>query len=314
MFPVAFILRRLVQLPISLLVISFLVFLLVHLAPGDPIVLMLGNTAVPEVEERLRHFYGLDQPLWRQYVTWIGTLLQGDFGTSIRTGEPVARMVLDRLPATLTLATSSLVCAVIIAIPIGILAAVRQNTVFDYASMGMAMLALSVPTFVSGVLLVLTFGVIWQVFPISGLPRLWDDPIRALPHFVLPTIALGASRAAVFARLLRASMLDVLNKDYIRVARSKGLTERRVLWVHALKNSMFPLITVVAIQYAHLLGGAVVTEAIFVIPGVGSLLLRAIVQRDFPVIQGIALSTALIFIVANLLADLLYTIIDPRVR
>lgn len=308
-------LRRILQIPLNLFFISIIIFSLLHIAPGDPIDVMIGSAEITqETEQELIRFYGLDQPLFVQYFDWLRKVVVGNLGQSIHTREHVGTLIVDRFPVTMLLTLMAMGGAILLAIPIGILAAIKRNSIWDYLSMGGAVLGMSIPTFVLGVLLILFFGVLWRLFPISGIVDIYQDPGRAVVLMIMPSISLGLSRCAIFARLVRASILDVLLKDYIRVARAKGVSELMVLFRHALKNSLIPLLTVAAIQFAYLLGGAVVTENIFSIPGLGSLLIHAVSQRDFPVVQGITLVTALLFLASSFTADTLYGVLDPRVR
>lgn len=309
-----YLLRRIAQLPAILLVISLLVFGLIHLVPGDPIVVMLGPMATPELERALRAYYGLDQPLHQQYLAWLGRVLQVDLGRSIRTSEPVATMILERFPATLTLAVLAMLLALVVSLPAGVVSGLRRNTWSDHLIRLLALVGFAVPNFVLAIVMILVFGVWLRWLPIAGSSSLLADPLRAMPLYVMPTLALAAYYTAILTRFWRSSLLGVLACDYIRVAYAKGLSTTLVVRRHALKNAIIPIITVVAINFAYLLGGAVVVEQIFTIPGIGSLLIRAVVQRDFPVIQGVTLLVALFFIAANLVADLLYAWADPRIR
>lgn len=306
--------RRIIQIPITLLVISVLVFTLIHLIPGDPIVAMLGFNASPELISDIRSHYGLDRPIHVQYLSWLGAILEGDFGRSIMTREPVLKMILDRLPSTLILAITATALGIALALPVGVLSAYKMNSSTDYILRTLAMLGVATPDFVVAIVLILIFAVRLQLVPIAGAPHLLKEPARAIPYYILPTITLGFVYAALVARLLRSSMLEVLAQDYIRVARAKGLSSVRVLWVHAIRNSLIPLITVLAVNFAYLLGGAAVMEQIFGLPGMGSMMIRAALERDYPLIQGVSMFVALIFIVSNLTADFLYTVIDPRLR
>jgi peptide/nickel transport system permease protein len=285
-----------------------------HMAPGDPVVTMLGTDFSPETEQALRRRLGLDQPLAVQYVTWVSKAVFGELGTSIKTSEPVGKMIGERFVATATLAGFALLAALVVAIPIGVVSAANRNTRLDYAAMGAAILGLSVPNFVLAILLILLFGVHLRVLPISGYGDIWARPFEAWPLYVMPVIALGIARAAVLARMVRASMLDVLHKDYVRTAHAKGLVRQAVLMRHALRNSLIPVITVAAVNFGYLLGGSVVIEQIFGFPGIGTLLISAVLFRDFPVIQGVTLVVAALFLLVSFVADVLYSLIDPRIR
>lgn len=311
---VGFVSERLATVPLVMLLVSLLVFSFIHLAPGGPVDLMLGPEATPELEAALIHEYGLDRPLPEQYLSWLLGVLQGDLHKSMRTHEPVSSMILARLPASFTLAVLASVFSLLVSVPLGILAAVKRNSLLDYASAVAAMLGMATPNFVAALALILLLGLWLGMLPIAGAPSITGDPLRALPYYVMPTVALGLNFAALQMRLVRASLLEVLGKDYIRTAYGKGLRSRSVLWSHALRNALIPLVTIVALNFAQILSGTVVIEQIFGIPGVGSLFLQSILQRDFPVAQGISLAIALFFILANLAADFLYGWIDPRIR
>lgn len=309
-----YLLRRLTQLPVTLFAISVVIFALIHLAPGDPVAAMMGPLSTAELEKALRTYYELDRPLHEQYLSWLGHVVQGDLGKSIRTSEPVLRMILERFPATLTLATLAMALALTVSLPAGTISALRRNTWVDRLIMLLSLVGFSIPNFVLAIIMILVLGVWLRWLPISGTASILSDPARALPLYVMPTLALGAYYTAILARFWRSSLLDVMGRDYIRVAYAKGLWTSLVVRRHALKNSIIPIITVVAINFAYLLGGAVVIEQIFTIPGIGSMLIQAVVQRDFPVIQGITLVVALFFIVSNLVADVLYAWADPRIK
>jgi len=312
----AYLLRRLAQLPVVILVITVVVFALMRLTPGDPVIIMLGVYASPEALETARQEFNLDKPLPAQYLLWIGRVIRGDLGISIRTREAVTRMIADRFPTSLTLAAAAVLVSLVVAIPLGILAAYRRNTWIDNASMVAAMAGLSMPNFALALLLIYVFALRLGWVPITGigLVSVWENPLRAIPPYILPVVALAVAQMAVMARLMRASMLEVLSQEYIRVARSKGLREPLVLIHHALRNALIPIITVVAIQFAYLVGSTITIEFIFAIPGLGSVLINAVLNRDFPVIQGFTLFMACFFILSNLAADLVYLQADPRIK
>lgn len=311
-----FIIRRLIQIPIVVFVISVVIFALMHVSPGDPIRIILGVFATEESVQALRHEYYLDKPLPEQYVRWIADAARGDLGRSIRTSENVSDMIKTRFPTSLALATGAMAFALLIAIPVGVISAFKHNSIFDYASMVVAMAGLSIPNFALALFLIFFFAANLGWFPITGVgqTRFLDDPIGTIRPYVLPAIALGTAQVAILARLLRSSMLDVLNQDFIRTAYAKGLTARSVLLRHALKNAMIPVITVVGINFAYLVGSTITIEYIFAIPGLGTALIQAVTNRDFPVIQGFTLFVAVFFILTNLLADIIYTYVDPRIR
>jgi peptide/nickel transport system permease protein len=306
--------RRLLQLPLLLLFISFIVFSLMHLAPGDPVPLMLGDIRTAEAEAALRHELGLDRPLPVQYVSWAWNALHGDLGYSIANKQSVLREIASRLPNTFTLAFMGMTWAVAIGIPVGIYAAVRQNSWADYLSMTFALAGVSIPNFVLAMFLILLLAVRLDLLPISGGPSVLDDPLGAMRFMLMPALAIGGYAAGEIARMLRSSMVEVLNQDYIVTARGKGLPERRVHWHHALKNAFIPTLTVLGIDFAYMLGGSVVLEQIFSLPGVGHYMMQAVFWRDYPVIQGVTLVVALVFIVINFATDMAYSYIDPRIR
>ncbi len=301
-----YLLRRLGVLAPVVLGVVTIVFLIVHLIPGDPVEAMLGETAQPADVQALRQQLGLDRPLAEQYVRYLGRLARGDLGVSLRQGEPVLRAIGRRLPATLLLTLVSLVVAVLIAVPLGILAAARRDTLYDHGSMLLALLGISMPNFWIGPMLIIIFAVTFRLLPVSGS----GSPA----HVVLPAITLGTALAALLTRMTRASVLEVIGTDYLRTARAKGLRERLVLFKHALANALIPLVTVVGLQFGALLSGAIITETIFAWPGIGRLVIQAINTRDYPMVQGCVLVIALGYVLVNTLVDLLYAWIDPRVR
>jgi peptide/nickel transport system permease protein len=306
--------RRLVSVVPVLGVVSVVVFSLIHLTPGDPIRIMLREEADPVTAATLRRQLGLDRPLPVQYVAWLGRAVRGELGRSIRTTQPVAEAIRQRLPVTLTVAAAALVVGLGLGVPAGILAAARRNSALDVVATLTAVSGVSVPSFWLALLLILLFSLTLGWLPPLG----WVSPSRDLAGFlrslVLPAITLGTAIAAVVMRMTRASLLEVLGLDYVRTARAKGLGERRVLLTHALRNALIPVATVVGLQAGALLGGAVITETIFALPGVGRLLVDAIFQRDFPVVQGVVLLLAVNFLAVNLLVDLAYAWLDPRIR
>ena len=307
-----FFFRWLIELPIALLLISVIIFMLIHLVPGDPISSMVGPSVTEEQMAALRAKYALSDPLVVQYGRWLGQAVHLDLGNSIRTSEAVRDMIGDRLPASLTLAGLAMAWALIIGLPLGVLAAVRRNTLVDYGASLLAILGQSIPNFVIAVVLVLVLAVRLRLVPVSVRGNLLADPLGTLPSYFLPTLTLGLSYAAQFMRLTRASTLEVLGQSYIVVARAKGLTERMVVLQHAMRNSMIPVVTVIGTSFVYMLGSAIIIEQIFNVPGVGNLLVRAVIQRDIPVVQGIALTISLLFVVVNGLVDLAYVILDPR--
>jgi peptide/nickel transport system permease protein len=309
-----FIAKRLLQTFPVLLVVSVTVFSLIHLIPGDPVQVMVGESQDPEVVAAIRHDLGLDRPLYIQYATWLGNALRGDFGMSIRTHQPVTEVVAERARPTLQLTALALLIALCVALPVGILAATRRNSGIDVSATTFALLGVSMPNFLIALLLIFVFAIKLQWLPTSGYVSIFQDPVRGLKLLVLPAVTIGMAMAAVITRMTRSSLLEALDQDYVRTARSKGLVERRVVVGHALRNAMIPVITVVGLQIGNLIAGAVITEYVFAIPGVGRLIVDSIFARDYPVLQGVVLFTAIGFILANLLADLMYAALDPRIR
>ena len=310
----SFILRRvLLAVPVCL-GISILVFLLIHLVPGDPARVMLGLQANEQTVAKIHEELGLDRPLPVQYLDWIWHLLRGDLGESYLTGEPVARAVLGRMPATLTLTVAAFVASLLIAIPIGIISGTRPYSRADYGAMVFAQLGVAIPEFWLGIMLILIFSLYLGWVPPSGYVSLMDDPVSWLKHLVLPAVTVGVVNAAVLSRFLRSSILEVMHQDYIRTARAKGLIEQRVITLHALRNALIPTVTVIGLQFAFMLGGVVVVEVIFAWPGVGRLALDAIYRRDYPMVQGAVLAVALTFVLINLIVDVLYAYLDPRIK
>jgi ABC-type dipeptide/oligopeptide/nickel transport system permease component len=285
--------------------VSVVVFALVHLS-GDPVLLMVSPDAPPDVVTNTRHALGFDRPLYEQFARYLGNAAHGDLGLSLRMSRPVTTLIVERLPATLELTMAALVIAVVVAIPAGIVSAVKRGTVVDRLAMAGAVAGQAVPIFWLALLLIALFGVRLRWLPVYGS--------GSLAHFVLPAVSLSTIIMGRLARLVRSSMLEVLGQDYVRTARAKGLGESRVLVVHALKNASIPIVTLLGLQFAQLLGGAVVTETIFAWPGIGRLVVEAIFNRDFPVVQGVVLVVSLIFVAVNVLVDLCYAVLDPRIR
>jgi peptide/nickel transport system permease protein len=297
-----------------LFLMSLVVFAIVYLIPGDPVDAMLGQDAERSAREALRRELGLDQPLWRQYVGWLARVARGDLGRSIRAQQPVRDLIADKLPATLLLTTSAAVIALLIAFPAGIVAAVKRNTLIDLLAMVGALLGVSIPSFWSGIMLIMVFALTLGWLPAMGYVRPTTDPAAALRHLILPALTLGSVMAGSVTRQVRAQLLQELGRDYVRTARSKGLREPGVVVRHALRNSLIPAVTVLGVQFSVLLGGAVITEQIFAWPGVGQLAVNAIVNRDYPVLQGVILTVALLVTLVNLAVDTLYVVLDPRLR
>jgi peptide/nickel transport system permease protein len=307
--------QRLVETIPVLFLMTILVFSLVLLLPGDPVLGMLGPAAQVDqaTVEKLRGDLNLDKPIPVQYLTWLGNLLQGDMGRSIASKQPVSDAIFDRLPATAWLAVASLVVMIGIAVPMGVLAAVKQNTIWDVLASGFSVFGLAIPGFWLAILLVMLFGVKLGWLPTSGYVSPLEDPLQAARHMILPAIALGASGAGGLARQLRSSLLEVLREDYVRTARAKGVKDRMVIWRHALRNALIPSVTVLGLSLGHLMGGSLIVESIFLVPGVGSLLVNAIFTRDFPVVQAGTLVIATLVVLVNLGVDVLYGVLDPRI-
>ena len=305
--------RRLLALVPTALAVSFLVFLLIHMVPGDPVRAMVGADASPEEIAEVRADLGLDRPLLVQFGEYVVGLLQGDMGTSVSLGVPVAELVLPRFPATIELTVVALLLSGVIAIPLGVAAAQFRATWVDALSVGIALAGAAIPVFWLGLVLLYVFGIQLPWFPITGRGGpLWTA--EGWHHITLPAITLGTALIASNTRLVRASMLDVFGKDYIRTARSKGLREGTVVYRHALRNALIPVVTNMGLQLGVLLGGAILTETVFTWPGIGRLAVQSIARRDFPVVQAVALIVAMTFVVANTLVDLMYGFLDPRIR
>lgn len=298
-----------------LVLVSIIVFLFAHMAPGDPVTALAGDQAVDDaVVARLREEYGLDRSLPAQYLTWAGKAITGDFGYSYASRQDVVDILVDRLAVTVLLSVMAMVIAVTIALTMGTLAAIYRGSWLDYANQVLAMIGGSMPAFWIGILLILLFSQRLGWLPASGYVPLTEDPVRAMRHLILPAVTLSTGYAAVLSRVVRASMLDVLHEDYIRTARAKGLEPRRVNIGHAFRSAMLPIITMIGVEAGGLLGGAVITETVFALPGMGRLLVDSIGSRDFPVFQGATLMLVLLLVLSNTIADLAYGIADPRVR
>lgn len=310
----AYIVRRLLLLVPVLLIVGIVVFLLMHLTPGDPAAVMLGREATLEQKEALRERLGLNEPLPVQFVRWFGNAVRLDFGESLFIGKPVTAALLERAQPTGLLTLYSLALALVIAIPAGVIAAVRANSFLDRLLMVLSISGAAIPGFFFGILLILLFAVVLGWLPSGGYADVGDDPIQHLKYMLLPTLALGFSAAGLLARLVRSTMLDVLNEEFVRTAYAKGLRERHVVLWHALRNALIPVVTLVGVLLAGMLGGAVVIETVFNIPGMGRLLVQSVTRRDFPVVQGAVMTVAAIEVLVMLLVDVLYVFIDPRIR
>ncbi|WP_158806995.1 ABC transporter permease [Beijerinckia sp. L45] len=311
---IAFIARRLVGAIPTLILISLFVFTLQKLLPGDPILAMAGEERDPAVIALLHEKYHLDQPIPIQYIRWVGGLLQGDFGMSLRTEQPVTTLVASKLPVTLELAALALIIALAIGIPAGIIAALRKGTALDYGANIVALSGISIPHFWLGILLIMLFSVKLKWLPASGFVPLFDDPVQNFKTLILPAFVVGVGLAGTLMRHTRGAMLSVLGTDYVRTARAKGLMPRSVVLKHAFRNALMPIVTLTTLLFGEMLGGAVLTEQVFSIPGFGKMIVDAVFNRDYAVVQGVVLCVAVGFVLLNLLADVLYRVINPRLR
>lgn len=310
----SYILRRLFQTIPVLFVASILVFLIIYLIPGDPATISLGPNATPDQIAAVRAKMGLDQPLVVQYINWLGRVLRGDLGESFRNKFPVADLIWLKLPATIELTVAAILVAMMIAFPVGMLSAFYRGRWIERLLDLFTGLAYATPTFWIGILLILVFGIQLRWLPASGYVSIIEDPVQGIRCLVMPAFTLGLYSSSVLARFLKSSLLEVLGQDYIRTARAKGLRERSILYSHALKNALIPVVTVLGLQIGVFMGGAVVTEAIFDWPGVGRMLWDAILTRDYTIVQATILMTVSIFVLINLLTDILYGFLDPRIR
>jgi peptide/nickel transport system permease protein len=310
----AYVIRRLILTIPILLLVSIMVFSLIHLIPGDPATVILGQEATPEAKVALRHELGLDRPLVTQYLSWLGHVVRGDLGRSLVDRTPVIATIRQRLPATLELTLGAFIVALLIAIPTGILSATRRGGATDFASTLFALGGMSLPSFWLAMMFIIVFAVKLQWLPASGYVPFSQDPRANLAAMILPMLATGIRESAVLMRMLRSSMLEVLYSDYVRTARGKGLGPMVVVMRHALRNALIPVITASGLLVAGLLGGLVITETIFSIPGFGRLIVDAIFQRDFVTVQGAILVSALLVVLVNLIVDILYALIDPRIK
>lgn len=313
-----YLLRRILLMLPTLIIVAFLVFLLLFLSPGDPVLLLVPIEEVGQLTDeemdQLQSKLGLDRPIYVQYADWLFDVLRGDLGRSIHQRRPVVDLLAARFPVTLELALLSVLLASVVAIPIGIYSAVRPDGLGDLVGNVIALMGVSAPNFWVALLLIVLFAVQLRWLPAGGFVRISDDPIAHIERMILPVVTLGTALMAVTMRLTRSSMLEVLNEDYIRTARSKGLSQNRIVYVHALRNALIPVVTTVGLQIGRILGGAVAIELIFSFPGMGKLMLDGIFARDFPVVQGAVLLITFSFMVINLLVDFTYALIDPRIR
>jgi peptide/nickel transport system permease protein len=309
-----FIFRRLLSAIPTLILVSLFVFTLQKLLPGDPVLAMAGEERDPAVMAYLRDKYRLNDPVPLQYLHWVGNVLQGDFGTSLRTEQPVTVLLESKLPVTLELAVLALLIALLIGIPTGVISAVRKGTAVDYGANIFALSGISIPHFWLGIVLIMIFAVKLQWLPASGFVPLGEDVGQNLKTLILPAFVLGAGLSGVLMRHTRSAMLEVLRADYVRTARAKGLLPHTVILKHALRNALMPIVTLTTLLFGELLGGAVLTEQVFSIPGFGKMIVDAVFNRDYAVVQGVVLCVAIGFLLLNLLADVLYRLINPRLR
>jgi len=310
----AYIARRLLSMLPVMAVVALFVFLLLHLAPGDPAAIMAGDNATPDNIAQIRQKLGLDEPIWKQFVVWVVSLAQGNLGNSMFWGDPVITLIAQRAEPTVSLAATTIAVAVIIAVFLGVVAAANAGSFIDRLVMGFAVMGFSVPVFVVGYLLIFLFAIELRWLPVQGYTPIAEGVLPWLRNLVLPSVALGLAYVALIARITRATMLDVLSEDYMRTARAKGVASRPLLLKHALKNAAVPIVTVIGIGVALLIGGVVITETVFNIPGIGRLVVDAIARRDYPIIQGVIMVFSGVYVLVNLLVDLSYTFFDPRIR
>jgi peptide/nickel transport system permease protein len=309
-----YLLRRVLAAIPVMGVVALVVFLLLRLTPGDPAAILAGDNATPAQLERIRTSLGLNEPLYVQFVTWIGKLLHGDLGVSLISNVPVLKMISQRIEPSISIAVATIILSVLIAVPLGVIAAWKQGTWIDRFVMGLSVLGFSVPVFVIGYVLIQLFAIDLRWLPVQGFKSITGGLGPFLERLALPTLALSFIYVALIARMTRASMLDVLGEDYVRTARAKGIGEIAVLFRHALRNAAVPVVTVIGTGFALLISGVVVTESVFNIPGIGRLTVDAVLARDYPVIQAMILLTSLLYVTINLLIDVAYTVLDPRIR
>lgn len=308
-----YVLKRLVEGVPVFLFVTIIIFSLMRLAGGDPARIMLGPRATPETISALRQKWGLEEPLYLQYLIWLKNLFLLDLGTDFSSGRPVMDLIVQRFPVTVTLSFFAMVVSLSIAIPAGIVSAINQNTPTDYAAVIFALIGVSMPNFWLGLMLIILFGLHVGWLPTHGYQSMLEDPVGGVRHIILPAIALGTALAAVVTRMLRSSMLEVMSENYIRTARAKGMSERTIIYKHALRNALIPTVTVVGLQIGYLMNGSILVESVFAIPGMGRLLVEAVFQRNFPVIQGVIVVVAIVFIIVNIVVDVIYTYLDPKI-
>lgn len=309
-----YVVNRVLQAVVTLLIVSVVIFVGVRSIPGDPVLTLAGSDATPETIESIRRSYGLDEGVWTQYVSYMGQVLRGNLGKSMHSNTEVVAMIRNALPVTIELAVLALSVAVVIGVVTGVVAAYRRGTPLEWASNGVALVGMSIPSFWLGLMAILVFSIKIPILPASGFVPISQGLWQNLRHMIMPATILGTGLAAVVMRQTRSAVLDSLTADHVRTAHSKGLSAWRVMTAHVIRNSMLVVVTVLGLQLGFLISGAVVTEQIFVIPGFGKLMMSAVNQRDYPVIQGVVLASAVGYLVINLVVDLLYSVIDPRVR
>jgi len=309
-----YVVKRFLQFIPVIVLVTIVVFLMLRLIPGDPAAVLLGPQALPEQITAMRSQMGLDRPLWVQYVLWVSNMVHGDFGESFINGFPIATLIVTRLPATAELAVAALVVATAVSLPLGIISALERGRWPDQVASVYTSMAMAVPSFWLAILLVLLFAVQLRVLPPSGYSPFAESPVSGLKFLIMPACTLGVYLSAVFARFTRSSVLETMHQDYIRTARGKGLPRRRVVSRHILANAMIPVVTVFGIQFGNLLGGAVITEAIFNWPGLGRLLVQSILTRDYSVVQALIMLAVTVYLIVNLCTDLVYGVLDPRIR
>ena len=310
-----YIFKRIFMTVPVMVVVALFVFLLLRLSPGDPAAVIAGDYATAEDVQKIREKLGLSEPIFVQFVTWLGSLIQGDLGTSIFSNKPVTELIAQRLEPTLMLALTTIIFSILVAVPLGTIAAFRAGSWIDRLVMLFSVGGFSVPVFVLGYILIYFFSISWRILPVQGYRSPFEDGMLPfMQHIILPTLTLSVIYIALLARMTRASVMEVLEEDYIRTARAKGLSEVKILMQHALRNAAVPIVTVIGIGIALLIGGVVVTESVYNIPGLGRLVLDAVLARDYPIIQGLILFFSLIYVLLNLIIDLTYTLFDPRIK
>jgi peptide/nickel transport system permease protein len=309
-----FLVKRLLQMILALLGVSIVVFALMHIVPGDPVRVALGTRFDQELYESLRERMGLDRPLVEQYFSWLRGALTGDLGVSFRNGQPVTTLILERLPATITLAVAALVIALLVSLPAGIISAVKTGSALDYTVSAASQVGISLPDFWAGVMYILMFSLALRWLPSSGYASISEGFGEWISHLILPALTVGLISGSIITRFVRSAVLEAMNQDYVRTARAKGMSEWEIVTRHVLPNAWIPIVTVVGLQLGFLLGGVVVTEVIFAWPGLGRLALTAVRDRDFTVLQGSVLYIAFMFLIINLVIDFIYALLDPRVR